>query len=95
MAKRPNQKLKLLYLARIFTECTDSSHALTIGEISQMLDKYEISSERKSLYDDIEMLKVYGLDIMTVRDKSVRYYLANHTFELAELKLLVDAVESS
>ncbi|MBO5883220.1 MAG: WYL domain-containing protein [Clostridia bacterium] len=95
MAKGSNQKLKLLYLWRIFNELTDESHGLTLAEISEELGKYEISSERKSLYDDIEMLKLFGMDIKVVRDRKVRYYLDSHTFEIAELKLLVDAVESS
>ena len=95
MPKSYNQKLKLLYLMRIFLENTDASHGLTLKELSAELAKYEIRAERKSLYDDIEMLRVFGLDICVVRDRQVRYYAGSHTFELAELKLLVDAVQSS
>ena len=95
MAKGSNQKLKLLYLMRIFNENTDETHGLTLAEIIDELGKYEISAERKSLYDDIEMLKLFGLDIRVARERQVRYYLGSHRFELAELKLLVDAVESS
>ena len=95
MSRRPNQKLKLLYLMRIFIECTDEKHAMTVAELSDALAAYEISAERKSLYDDMELLRVFGLDIRTVRDRSVRYYLGSRTFETAELKLLVDAVRSS
>lgn len=95
MSRRPNQKLKLLYLMRIFNECTDERHAMTVAELSEALAAYEISAERKSLYDDMELLRVFGLDIRTVRDRSVRYYLGSRTFETAELKLLVDAVQSS
>ena len=60
MAKMPNQKLKLLYLMRILQARTDADHAMTLSEISAELAKYDISAERKSLYDDIEMLKLYG-----------------------------------
>ncbi len=95
MPKSYNQKLKLLYLMKIFLENTDENHALTIKEISAELAKYEIRSERKSLYDDIEMLRVFGLEICVSRDRQVRYYVGSHMFELAELKLLVDAVQSS
>ena len=95
MPKSSNQKLKLLYLSKIFLENTDASHALTVGELIDELAKYEIRAERKSVYDDIEMLRVFGMDIQVVRDKQVRYYVGRHSFELAELKLLVDAVQSS
>ncbi len=95
MPKSSNQKLKLLYLAKIFNENTDAEHAMTLRELSEALAKYEISAERKSLYDDIELLRVFGLNICVVRDRQVRYYLGKHIFELAELKLLVDAVQSS
>ncbi len=95
MPKSSNQKLKLLYLSKIFVESTDASHALTVSELIDELGKYEIRAERKSVYDDIEMLRVYGMDIQMLRDRHVRYYLGRHTFELAELKLLVDAVQSS
>ena len=92
MAKMPNQKLKLLYLKRILLERTDADHAMTLAEISAELAKYDISAERKSLYDDIEMLKLYGIDVQVKRDRQVRYYVAHHTFSLAELKLLIDAI---
>ena len=95
MSRRPNQKLKLLYLMKIFNECTDERHAMTVAELSDALAAYEISAERKSLYDDMELLRVFGMDIRTVRDRSVRYYLGDRDFETAELKLLVDAVRSS
>ncbi len=95
MAKMPNQKLKLIYLSRIFSERTDRYHGLTLSEISSALAEYNISAERKSLYDDIEALKLAGMDICTVRDSHVRYYLASRSFELAELRLLSDAVQSS
>ena len=95
MAKMPNQKLKLLYLSRIFTERTDRYHGLTLAEISAALREYGISAERKSLYDDIEALRVSGMDIRTVRDSHVRYYLASRSFEFAELRLMTDAIQSS
>lgn len=95
MAKSSNQKLKILYLMKILLEKTDCEHALTLQEIIDELSKYDISAERKSLYDDIETLRTYGMDIETTRDTRVRYYVASRLFELPELKLLVDAVQSS
>lgn len=95
MPKMPNQKLKLMYLSKIFEERTDRYHGLTLSEISAALGEYGISAERKSLYDDIEALKLFGYDIVTVRDTHVRYFLQTHKFELAELRLLTDAVQSS
>ncbi len=54
-----------------------------------------ISAERKSIYDDIERLKLFGCDILSRRSEPKGYYLASRDFEIAELKLLVDAVQSS
>jgi predicted DNA-binding transcriptional regulator YafY len=95
MPKSSNQKLKLLYLARIFLENTDPSHALTVKELIDELARYEIKAERKSVYDDIERLRVFGIDVQVTRDRQVRYYVGKHTFELAELRLLADAVSAA
>lgn len=95
MPKMPNQKLKLLYLMKIFLEKTDESHPITLAELSEELGKYGISAERKSLYDDIETLRVYGINVCVKRDRRVGYYVAERDFAPAELKMLVDAVQSS
>ena len=95
MAKSANQKLKILYLMDMLLSDTDEAKGLTMSEILSRLDAAGIQAERKSIYDDIESLKLYGLDILTKRDKSVEYYIGNRDFELPELKLLVDAVQSS
>ena len=93
--KKSNQKLKLLYLALIFAEKTDEEHTITVPEIIRELEKYDISAERKSLYDDLECLKLFGYDICSVKSRTTGYYLASRDFELPELKLLVDSVQSS
>jgi len=80
---------------KIFLERTDCEHSLTLAEIIKLLADENISAERKSLYDDINTLRAYGMNIETVRDSSVRYYLESRLFELPELKLLVDAVQAS
>lgn len=95
MAKSANQKLKLLYLLKILMENTDNDHALTMNEILEKLRGFEISAERKSIYDDFEALRSFGVDIESTRDRTVGYYIASRNFELPELKLLVDAVQSS
>lgn len=80
---------------KILMARTDAEHGLTLSEISAELAKYDVSAERKSLYDDLELLKVYGIDVQVKRDRQVRYYVAKHPFSLAELKLLIDAVQAS
>ena len=96
MAKSSNQKLKLMYLMKILLEYTDETHSLTMEEIKTKLKLYDISAERKSLYNDIESLRLYGLDIIgTKEDRTYSYYIGNRQFELAELKLLVDSVQSA
>lgn len=95
MAKESNQKAKLLYLIKIFEEKTDQEHPITINELISLLANFGISAERKSLYRDIELLQSFGYDIIAQRSKTYGYYLASRIFELAELKLLVDAVQSS
>lgn len=95
MARSSMQKQKLLYLQKIMLEKTDENHGLTINEIKDELESYGIKSERKSLYDDIEILQSFGLDICTVRTTTVRYYIGNRDFQIPELKLLVDAIQSS
>ena len=96
MAKGANQKLKLLYLIRIFQEKTDDDHGITMQEIINSLAAYGVTAERKSLYDDFETLGVYGIDInKTQHDRNVYYSIGSREFEVPELKLLVDAVQSS
>lgn len=95
MAKQPNQKLKILHLARILMEQTDAEHSLNVQELIHQLNLCGIECERKSLYDDIEALRSFGMEIETRRGRSYRYYVEERPFELPELKLLADAVASS
>ena len=96
MAKSYNQKMKLLHILRILNEKTDEKHYLTAAELIEELDKEGIRAERKSIYSDIEELVEYGYDIIHVKSRiNGGYYMGNRDFELAELKLLVDAVQSS
>lgn len=95
MAKSAMQKSKILYLMKIFYEQTDDEHGLTVGEIIDRLDSIGVSAERKSIYDDIETLRAFGLDIEMRKDRQFRYHLISRALELPELKLLVDSVQSS
>ena len=91
-----NQKLKLLYLIKIFTEDTDDQHALTLPQIVEKLDAYGVSAERKTLYQDFELLRDFGFDIIGQQARRNYYYhMGNRRFELPELKLLVDSVQSA
>ena len=96
MAKGQRQKLKLLYLKDILLEETDETKGLTLDEIIEKLENRGVSAERKSLYDDFEQLRLYGVDVEMYRDgRKAYYHVVSGQFELAELKLLVDAVQSS
>lgn len=95
MAKGANQKIKILYLMKIMLERTDEEHGLSLNDITQALAAYGIDAERKALYDDLETLRVFGIDIEKRKEKGVTYHVVSREFELPELKLLVDAVQSS
>lgn len=95
MPRGPMQKQKLLYLQKIMLEKTDENHGLTASEIISELAAYDISAERKSLYDDLRILEGFGLDICRTKTDTTRYYVGSREFEIAELKLLVDAIQSS
>lgn len=96
MAKAPNQKLKIMYLMKILLEKTDETHFISMPEIISSLEAYGITAERKSIYSDMECLRLYGMDIIGVQQGHTFYYhVGNRQFELAELKLLVDSVQSA
>ncbi len=96
MAKSYNQKIKLIHILHLLEEKTDEKHYLTAAQIIEELSKFDIRAERKSIYSDMNELMDYGYDIIHVRSKvNGGYYLASRDFELAEVKLLVDAVQSS
>lgn len=95
MAKNPNQKLKLLYIKDYLERCSDEEHSVSTADIIAYLDENGISAERKSIYDDIENLKAYGMDIVNTKGRQSGYCLASRDFEVPELKLLVDAVTAA
>ena len=96
MPRRNNQRGKVLYLERFLRESTDQNHPATMEQILSWLEGHNIQAERKSIYEDLDFLRKSGCDIQTVRvGRSTGYYLGKRDFELSELKLLVDAVQSS
>lgn len=90
-----NKKLKLLYLARFLHEETDEQHPKTLQDMLAYLAARGITAERKSVYDDLELLSLYGLDVQSVRGKTYGYFLGQRDFQLPELKLLIDVVQAS
>lgn len=91
-----NEKLKILYLMKILLEETDKDHMYNAVELAELLEKrYDISCNRKTVYADVERLKTFGIDVEQVKGSRPGFYVENRDFELAELKLLVDAVQSS
>lgn len=96
MAKSEKQRLKLIYILQFLKERSDEQHVLSTQQIIDLLQEQEIKAERKSIYSDIALLMEYGYDIVCSKKKgNSGYYLRQRDFELAELKLLVDAVQAS
>jgi predicted DNA-binding transcriptional regulator YafY len=95
MARSENGKQKLIRLIEILIKYTDDEHGLTISEIIDKLSEYGIKAERKSIYDDFFVLEEMGIPVLKNKAKQTRYSIDFAIFELAELKMLVDAVQSS
>ncbi|MBR0410287.1 MAG: WYL domain-containing protein [Eubacterium sp.] len=96
MSKGANQKLKMLYLVKIFMEETDDEHELTLAEIIERLKYYEVNADRKTLYLDFKELERFGLEIIgEKKQRNWYYHLGSRDFELPELKLLVDSVQAA
>ena len=91
-----HQKLKMLYLIKIFSEETDDSNFLTLQQIIQKLTDYGVMADRKTLYVDFDELRSFGVDIIMEKiGRNSYYHIGKRDFELPELKLLVDAVQSA
>ena len=89
-------KLKMLYLIRIFSQETDDEHSLTLQQIIERLEAYDVKADRKTLYQDFEELRQFGYDIIaTHAGHNTYYHLGERDFELPELKLLVDSVQAA
>ena len=96
MPKSDNQKLKIFYILDYLQRNSRQDHPIRAAELTEMLDRqYGISCDRKTVYSDIAALQDYGVDIVALPGKNGGYYIASRNFELPELKLLIDAVQSS
>ena len=96
MARAPRQKMKLLVLRQYLEEYTDEEHPATTAQLIEYLRQQGISAERKSIYDDLETLREFGLDLEKARSgPQTGWYVAGRAFQLPELKLLVDSVQAS
>ena len=96
MARSSQQKLKILYVMDYLLRHSDERHPVSMAQLISMLEAKGVSAERKSIYDDIECLRQYGVDIVSAgTGRASGYYVGSRDFELPELKLLVDSVQSS
>ena len=95
MAKSANQKNKLLFLYKLLLEHTDEEHPLSTARIIEILEENDIGAERKSIYNDMETLRLMGLDVQSRKGRGAGWFVGERDFQLPELKLLMDAVQSS
>lgn len=95
MAKSSNQKTKLLHLCQYLLHQTDEDHPATVAQLIEALSRSGIKAERKSIYDDLEALRQFGLDVQCRKGKSPGWFVGERDFQLPEVKLLMDAVQSS
>ena len=96
MPKSDNQKLKIFHILDYLEQNSREDHPIKASELISMLDRsFGIACDRKTVYSDIAALQDYGVDIVSVPGKNGGYYIASRNFELPELKLLIDAVQSS
>lgn len=97
MSRGTNQKFKFTYLMQIMQEKTDDTHSLTMPQILDELEKYGVTAERKSIYTDFQdMEDKFGIEIIKEQiGRETYYHVGSREFELAEVKLLIDAIQSS
>jgi len=96
MPKSDNQKLKIFYILDYLQKNSHEDHPVRAADLIAALDRqHNISCDRKTVYSDIAALQEYGVDIVSLPGKNGGYYIASRNFELPELKLLIDAVQSS
>ena len=95
MAKSENQKIKILYILDYLQKNSHQDHPVRASELMEMLERHNILCDRKTIYSDITVLQDFGIDILRVTGRNGGYYIASWNFQLPELKLLIDAVQSS
>ena len=95
MSRTSGQKLKILHILSFLQRESDPDHPVTMAQITEYLASNGVPAERKSVYDDIEVLRTFGIDIVSTRAPVPGYFIGEREFQLPELKLLVDSVQSS
>lgn len=95
MARKGNQRAKLLILCQVLLRKGDEEHPISTPELIKALEQEGVPAERKSIYTDMEALREFGLDVQLQKGKKGGWFIGERDFELPELKLLVDAVQSS
>jgi len=88
-------KLRTLYIMKMLLEKTDEKCPMSAADIDRALKEYGMSADRKTVYNDLETLKEFGMDVLQAKGTNGGYYIGSRKFELPELKLLVDAVQAS
>lgn len=95
MATHGNKK-RILCLLQILMERTDEEHILNAIDLCSILKaEYDLEADRRTIYSEVDALSDFGIDIVQIKGKNPGYYIGSRDFELAEVKILVDAVQSS
>lgn len=95
MSRSAEQKVKLLVLYDILQKLTDEDHPLSTDELIALLSAKGISVERKALLRDIDTLNEWGFEVLSFKKKCYYFYVAYRRFDVAELRILIDAVQSA
>ena len=97
MSRGTNQEVKFTYLMKVMQAKTDDEHSLTMPQIMDELEKYDVTAERKSIYADFaDMTEKFGVEVIKEQiGRETYYHVGQREFELAEVKLLIDAIQSS
>lgn len=97
MSRGANQKFKFTYLMKIMQAKTDDEHSITMPQIMEELERYDVTAERKSIYSDLaDMTDKFGIEVIKEQiGRETYYHVGSREFELAEVKLLIDAIQSS
>ena len=88
-------QIRILRLLHFLYQHTDEEHPVSASDILRLWEESGICTDRRSVYGDMDILKEFGVDIIHRRERQNLYFVGSRLFELPELKLLVDAVESS
>lgn len=92
---RGESQIRILHLFQFLYRNTDEMNPASVADILRFWELQGICSERKQVYKDIALLQDFGVDVIRIKSTQNHYFIGNRLFELPELKLLVDAVESS